>query len=452
MFAKKVDLSATGAPSMLTTSGLQDFETQTRPRLKLATPGRFNLRILLPVLNFGAEETGVGRYTFEMARFFADCGHEVHVLSAPPYYPWWEIQEPYSKWRPTRETQERIQITRVPLYVPKRPNGVRRLAHLGSMAVSSFLPSLFMPGSIDVVWLVQPSLVMAPAAFLAASRSRARTWMHVQDLEVAAADRLKVVPQQVVGSIKAFEAYLYKHCHSISTISDTMRSKLQDRCRHQIPVFPNWVDLHRITPARAPSPYREELGIPDGTVVALYSGNMGEKQGLDIIVQAARMLRECPDLLFVMAGQGAVRSALEKMAEGLPNLRFLPLQPSERMSEFLALGDIHLVPQKAGVGDLVMPSKMTGILSAGKPVVATCEPGDELGKVVEHCGIATPPGDAPSFARAIMDLMDNPQRRLEWGRSGRFYAEKNLSECAILPKMERHLWDVAGLKRFGRMD
>jgi colanic acid biosynthesis glycosyl transferase WcaI len=450
MLADHDDKRAPGTSNMLTSSGLEELHVPTRRSPRLAVPARYNLRILLPVLNFGEEETGVGRYTFEMARFFADCGHEVHVLCAPPYYPWWEIQKPYSRWMPQRETLERIKVFRVPLYVPKRPNGIRRLAHLGSMAVSSFLPSLMTPGGIDLVWIVQPSLVMAPAAFLAAARSNAPTWMHVQDLEVAAADRLKVVPETVVGGIKKFESFLYKRCQSVSTISSTMRSKLRDRCEHDIPVFPNWVDLHRITPMQAPSPYREELGIPDGTVVALYSGNMGEKQGLDIIVEAARQLRERPDLLFVMAGQGAVRPKLEQMAEGLTNMRFLPLQPSERMNDFLALGDIHLVPQKAGVGDLVMPSKMTGILSSGRPVVATCEPGDELGLVVEHCGLATPPGDTPAFAQAIVDLLDNPERRREWGLAGRIYAERNLSDCAILPKMERHLWKVSGVRELGR--
>lgn len=415
--------------------------------LRQLPTGRSGLRILLPVLNFGAEETGVGRYTFEMARHFAQAGHEVKVICAPPYYPWWKIQEPYRGWKFTRESIEGMDILRCPLYVPSRPTGIKRLAHLASLATTSLLPSLILPRNIDLVWFAQPSLSMSPVAMLAALKCRAPTWMHVQDLEVTAADRLNVLPEFVTDAIGSLEALLYERCSAISTISHTMRKQLETRCLHEIPLFPNWVDVDFIQPLKGPSPYRAELGIPDSTTVLLYSGNMGEKQGLDIIIESAKILHDQSDLLFLLAGQGATRPRLEESAKGLANVRFLPLQPSERMSDFLALGDIHLVPQKAGVGDLVMPSKMTGILSAARPVVATCEPDDELAVTVKECGLAVTPGDAAGFAKAIQQMVDSPQARKALGMAGRIYAEKHLSHKAILPRMEKYLWQVAGVAR-----
>ncbi|MEN9355600.1 MAG: hypothetical protein RL318_2925 [Fibrobacterota bacterium] len=407
--------------------------------------GRSGLRILLPVLNFGAEETGVGHYTYEMARFFAQAGHEVTVICAPPYYPWWKVQEPHRSWKYARESIDGMNVIRCPIYVPSRPSGVKRLLHLASLSTSSLFPALFQSRNFDLVWLAQPSLSMSPIAMMASLLSKARTWMHVQDLEVAAANRLKVLPEFVTDAIGSMESLLYEQCSAISTISHGMRKQLETRCLHDIPIFPNWVDLDFIRPMQDASPYRAELGIPDGITVALYSGNMGEKQGLDIVIEAAKVLQERTDLLFVLAGQGAIRSRLEESAKGLANVRFLPLQPAERMSEFLALGDIHLVPQKAGVGDLVMPSKMTGILSAARPVIATCDLEDELAVTVKECGLAVRPGDSAAFAKAIVEMLESPEARKALGMAGRIYAEKNLSHKAILPRMEAYLWKIAGV-------
>lgn len=426
-------------------------DTSSRMGEPVALPtlpeGRTGLRVVMPVLNFGAEETGVGRYTYEMARHFAACGHEVQVVCAPPYYPWWKVQEPYRSWKPCRETIDGMDVLRCPLYVPSRPSGLKRLIHLASISTSSLLPALLKRGKADVVWVAQPSLTMTPIGWLAAKKMDAALWMHVQDLEVAAADRLDVLPQIVTDAIGSVESFLYERCDAVSTISHAMRTQLELRCLHKIPLFPNWVDVDFIQPLKGPSPYRQELGIPDEIMVALYSGNMGEKQGLDVVVDAARRLQDRKDILFVLAGQGATRPHLEAKAADLPNVRFLPLQPSERMSEFLALGDVHLVPQKAGVGDLVMPSKMTAILSAAKAVVATCEPGDELGVIVKECGLTVAPGDDEAFAHAVVQMVESPEARRALGKAGRIYAERHLSHKAILPRMEAFLWTLAGVER-----
>lgn len=429
------------------THGDNSYHMATPVGLRSLPEGRTGLRVVMPVLNFGAEETGVGRYTYEMARYFAQCGHDVQVVCAPPYYPWWKVQEPYRSWKLCRETIDGMDVLRCPLYVPSRPTGLKRLLHLASISTASLFPSLFKRGKADVVWVAQPSLTMTPIGWLAAKKMGAALWMHVQDLEVAAADRLDVLPQIVTDAIGSVESFLYERCDAVSTISHAMRTQLETRCLHKIPLFPNWVDVDFIQPMKGPSPYRAELGIPDDVMVALYSGNMGEKQGLDVVVDAAQLLQHRKDILFILAGQGATRPHLEAKSEGLPNVRFLPLQPSERMSEFLALGDVHLVPQKAGVGDLVMPSKMTAILSAAKAVVATCEKEDELAVIVKECGLSVAPGDAQAFADAVVQMVESPEARKALGLAGRIYAEKNLSHKAILPRMEAFLWTVAGVAK-----
>src|SRR5437879_3671640 len=140
-------------------------------------------------------------------------------------------------------------------------------------------------------------------------------------------------------------------------------------------LFPNWVDTGAIFPMEEPSPLRRELEIPGGAVVTLYSGSMGAKQGIEQLIEAARLLADRPAIRIVICGDGAGLPELRAMARELPNVRFLPLQPPERLNALLNLADVHALPQKPAVADLVMPSKLIGMLASGRPVVATVHDG-----------------------------------------------------------------------------
>jgi colanic acid biosynthesis glycosyl transferase WcaI len=206
--------------------------------------------------------------------------------------------------------------------------------------------------------------------------------------------------------------------------------------------FPNWVDISAIQPLAGPSPYRAELGIAPDAVVALYSGNMGGKQGLEVLADAARLLQDAPQVQFVLCGNGAGRADLVARCQGLANVRFLDLQPMERLGDLLGLADVHLLPQRADAADLVMPSKLTGMLASGRAVVATAHPDTELGRVVaQHCGLVVPPEDAAALAGAIRTLAAHPAERTRMGLAGRMYAEKELSRDTILARFESHLLD-----------
>ena len=197
-------------------------------------------------------------------------------------------------------------------------------------------------------------------------------------------------------------------------------------------VFPNWVDTGMIYPLDKANRYRSALGIPDGRIVVLYSGNMGRKQGLDVLMEAATLLREDTKIQFVLCGQGAARNELEARASGVSNIIFLPLQPLEKLNELLNLADIHALPQQAGAADLVMPSKLSGMLASGRPVIATAEPGTELFEVVSQVGMITPPGEPRLFAEAIQRLADRPTERLRLGALGRSYARRHWDRRRVL--------------------
>ncbi len=151
-----------------------------------------------------------------------------------------------------------------------------------------------------------------------------------------------------------------------------------------------------------------------------------------------------PNLRFVFCGNGAGRADLEARCAGLPNVTFLDLQPLERLGDLLTCADIHLLPQRADAADLVMPSKLTGMLASGRPVVVTAHPGTEVARVVEGCGRVVPPEQADVFADAIAALADDAEQRARFGAAARRYAEENLDKDAVLRRFEAELLKLSG--------
>lgn len=406
------------------------------------------MKLLFYGINYSPELTGIGKYTGEMASWFAAAGHDVRVITAPPYYPNWKVGEGYSAGRYQREERNGVTVFRTPLWVPARPGGLKRLVHLASFALAS-MPTLFRQWrwAPDVVWVVEPPLMCAPAAAAFASLTGAKSWLHIQDYEVDAAFDLGLIKGKTLRRwVEAAERWLLRRFDVVSTISGRMvdRAMAKGVASERVVLFPNWVDISGIAPLQQASPYRAELGFAgDDTVVVQYSGNMGNKQGLEILAEVAKLLQyDAPQVQFVFGGNGSGRADLEARCAGLPNVRFLDLQPLERLNEWLGLADIHLLPQRADAADLVMPSKLTGMLASGRAVVATTHAHTELGRVVEQdaaCGLVVPPEDAKAMADAIRTLAADAAMRGSMGANGRRYAERELSQDQILKRFEQQL-------------
>ena len=419
------------------------------------------MKILIYGINFTPELTGIGKYSGEMAERLCADGHQVRVVTAPPYYPEWRVREGYTWWRYQRESylfppqsesyqysgqsgleKSHFDVFRCPLWVPRKPSGLKRLLHLASFALSSF-PVMF--GQIfwrpEVVFVVEPPLFCAPQAWLCGRLAGAKVWLHIQDFEVDAAFELGLLPSSFRNTVGALERGLMRRFDRVSTISKRMKDCLSDKdvsIEKQV-FFPNWVDTQLIFPLEYPSPMREELGIAPDATVLLYSGNMGEKQGLEIIIECAHRLVEQRKIVFVLCGDGAAYARLRKMSESLRNILWLPLQPFERLNDLLNLADIHLLPQRGAAADLVMPSKLTGILASGRPVVATAVPGTQVAAVVEACGIVTEPENAEEFTNAIVELVGSREKRVQLGNAAREYAIRNLGRNEVLAQFERNL-------------
>jgi colanic acid biosynthesis glycosyl transferase WcaI len=401
------------------------------------------MKIVIYGLNFAPELTGTGKYTGEMAAWLAARGHDVTAIAAPPYYPQWRVQPGYRAGRYATHTWQGVKVHRAPLWVPAAPGGAKRLLHLATFALSSLpLLALCALRRPDVILVVEPALFCAPGAVAAATLCGAKAWLHIQDYEVDAAFELGLLKGRGLRRVvTALERWLMRRFDRVSTISSRMRARgiAKGVDASKLALFPNWIDVAAARAGRTAHDYRRQLGIPADAVVAMYSGNMGGKQGLDTLADVARILRRRTDIHFVFCGDGPQREDLNRRCAKLDRVHFLPLQPAERLAALLACADVHLLPQRAGAADLVMPSKLTGMLASGRPVICGAAPDTELATVVAQCGMVVPPEHPYAMARALLRLARNPQRRAALGDAAWRYAQSQLHTDNVLLAFEQEL-------------
>ena len=421
-----------------------------------AADGKARLRILIYGLNYSPELTGIGKYTGEMAAWLAQRGHEVRVVTAPPYYPAWRIREDYRNkgYHVERAPGEPL-VYRTPLYVPERPTGIKRIVHLVSFVLGSF-PIMFRQvyWQPEVVFTVEPTFFCAPLTVFVSKCAGAASWLHVQDFEVDAAFELGLLPAQgpVHDAALRLENFFIYAFDRVSGISGRMveRAIAKGISTDRAILFPNWVDVDSIHPLSRDSRSRnrvlQELARtqPDicSKTIVLYSGNMGAKQGLERLGPLAESFHGNPQVHFLFCGDGAFRGRLEAMVHGLPNVTLLPLQPLDRLNELLNAADIHLLPQRASAADLVMPSRLSAMLASGRPVIATAHSGTQIASVVEGRGLVVPPEDSEALHGAVQRLVADPALRVQLGIAAREYAESHLCKDNVLEQFERDLEDL----------
>jgi colanic acid biosynthesis glycosyl transferase WcaI len=416
------------------------------------------LRLLFVSLNFSPELTATGKYTGEMAEWFAERGHMVDAIAGMPHYPEWSIREDYKGRGFAQECLKGVTVLRTPHTVPRADRvsaGARILMECSFSAASLYwwLGIMLRRQSYDVVIAICPPMQDAVMPWLYGLIRRVPWVFHIQDFQVDAAVRLKMLKLGVFGRVLyGIENFFLKQASRVSTITPAMCRRAAEKGTDPGRVWhvPNWADITGIVPSDRDNGFRRELGLSDDQTLVLYAGGMGAKQGLEVVVEAAAALRDHGSIQFAIVGMGADRPRLEAMAAALEltNLRFLPLQPLERVSEMLAAGDIHLVVQRADAADLVMPSKLSNILAAGRPVIATATAQTALHDTLEghDCGITVEPENVQALSLAVLRLSADTPARQRMGVNGRRYAEQYLSKDAILGRFEEQLIDLSNAR------
>lgn len=405
------------------------------------------MKILVYGINYSPELTGIGKYTGEMVEWMVRQGHEVRVITAPPYYPQWKVGERFSSWRYFREEGDAT-VWRCPLYVPAQPSTLKRLFHLASFALSSFFPlitqSQWKP---DRIIGVIPTLFCSPGIRLLAKLSGARTILHVQDYEVDAMLGLGLAATgnstMIARIARAFERSSLLSVDNVSTISRSMMQKAQEKgvAAEKLIFFPNWSEVERFSKVDSADieQIRQRFDLPTDKKIILYSGNIGEKQGVENIVEAATQTQDKP-WIYVIVGQGGGKSRIEQMvlARGLKNVKFYPLQPYELLPALLRLADSHLVIQRRGAADAVLPSKLTNILAVGGNAVITADADTELGQLCQNypgIAICIEPESVTKLITGIAETLTMP----EYNKIARSYAESALDKNNVLNHFINHL-------------
>lgn len=406
-------------------------------------------RLLLIGGNFSPEQTGIGKYNGEMIKWLAAGGYDCSVITSYPYYPQWKVQPPYEKhknWYKKEVIQEdgwqgKITVYRCPQYVPAKPSGKTRMLLDFSFAVSAFfkLLQLLPRKKFDVVISVVPPFHLGLLAVLYKKLRGAKVLYHVQDMQIEAARDLNMIKSpRLIKMLFGLERYILKRADMVSSISDGMMNKIQQKAGKDIFFFPNWVDVTLFHPLEERMLLKTEYGFAASDKIVLYSGAIGEKQGLEAILYAANRLKDQDGLKFLICGSGPYKETLMGLAEemGLQNVIFFPLQPFERFNHFLNMADVHLVIQKGNASDLVMPSKLTTILAVGGLALVTANSGTSLHKLVSthNMGIVVDAEDQDALNEGIIRSMNGNVR--EMASNGRAYAETYLSVGKIMSRFE----------------
>lgn len=396
------------------------------------------MKIVVLGPHFAPDTAPTGTVLTRIVEELAAHGHELHVVTSLPWYRAHRIEPGWTGRLVRTEQVEWGTITRIhPFPGDDKSNLVRRALGFLAFSVLAGVAALRAGGwfrRADAVFAMSPPLTLGLTGWIVSRLRRGRLLFNIQDVFPDAAVRTGAITNRRVIAVASWlERVSYRRADAVTVLSDDLRDnvagKVDEDTARRVHVIPNFVDTDRIAPADRMTDYRAELGF-DARPIVLYAGNVGFSQSLDLVVAAARA---CPDLGFVINGDGAARAELERGAADVANLRFVGYQPIERLPEVLATGDIHVVPLRVGLGDVSVPSKTYSSLAAGRPVVASIDPGTEIPRLLGEAGagVSVPPDDPDAFVAALRRLADDASARSALGESGRRWVVEHASPAAI---------------------
>jgi colanic acid biosynthesis glycosyl transferase WcaI len=392
------------------------------------------IAVLCP--HFAPDLAPTGEVMSRIVRELAELGDEIHVVTALPWYLHHRVEPEWQGRLVQTERNEWGSITRVHPFPTDKSSIPRRAAAFGAFSALAGLSGL-RGGRVDGVLAMSPPLTLGLTGYaMRVARGRPLVF-NIQDVFPDVAVELGAIRnQKLITLFRRVEKLSYDRADAVTVLSndlqDNVVEKIGEHHRSKVRVIPNFVDTDAIRPADRMTAYRRELNIGDETVV-LYAGNVGLSQSLDLVVHAARELAGDPSVVFVINGGGSGLETIRAAAADLPNVRFAPYQPRERLAEVLATGDIHLVPLRRGLARSSVPSKTYSVLAAGRPLLASVDPGTEVARLVAaaDAGLAVTPDDPAAFLSGLRQLLADPAGCDAMGRSGRAYVESWASPAAV---------------------
>lgn len=404
------------------------------------------LRVTIIGLNYWPEPTGNAPYTSSLAEGLSAAGHSVRVITGYPHYPEWKLAEGYTGWS-REEAVNGVQVKRLRHYIPKRPTTLQRL----HMEVSFGIRSLFARwGDPDVVLLVSPALF---SSGIVALRERMRrrgpsVGIWVQDIYSRGVVETGTGGGRVGKVVGTLEAAILRSADGVVAIHDRFKSYMVHSLGVQdskVRVIRNWTHLPA-SPVSGHAEMRAQLGWSAEDVVVLHAGNMGMKQGLGNVIEAARIAQgRKSNVKFVLMGDGNQREKLEEMSTGLGNVQFVDPLPDKQFLRALAAADLLLVNERPGVRDMAVPSKLTSYFNTGLPVIAATDDGSVTASEIQASGGGVRvDADSPAGLVDIAEALGRDAAAAsELGSRGLRFRNETLSEAAAIAHYNEFITSLA---------
>jgi putative colanic acid biosynthesis glycosyltransferase WcaI len=349
---------------------------------------------------------------------------------------------------PGRTEHDGVEIVRVRSTAFDRSNLLLRAINYVTYLLGSLSAGLS-SRKPDVVLCMTDPPVIANVALFIARRFRVPLVVVSQDVFPEIAVELKRLENKsLIALLRGLIGYYLRRADRVVAIGDTMRRRLVEKGApaDRIAVIPNWVDTSAIAPADKDNEWSREHGLADRFVV-MHSGNIGHAQNLDALIRATTFLRDLDDLTVAIIGGGARHAELLALCERLEAdpVVFLGYQPRELLSLSLSSADLHVVGLASGLSGYVVPSRLYGILAAGRPVIVAADADSETAHVVERegCGVVVPPGQPPLLAAAIRAAHDGELDLAEMGKRGREYVVREADRLVAFGRYRSLLHELA---------
>jgi colanic acid biosynthesis glycosyl transferase WcaI len=395
------------------------------------------MRILLLSTYFRPDVGANATIMTKLAEEFVASGHEVTVVTSIPHYDTNRSWPEYSKKLVYAEQQDGMRIYRVRVYATDdRSNIAKRLAAYGSFSLLSFLRAATLPKH-DVILVPSPPLSNGVIGDFLGRLHGTPFVYNVQDIWPDVAIRAGILTnEKAIKRLKKMEHYVYRRAARISVISEGFRRNLEAKGvpEDKISVVPNFSDTEFMTPVPKQNDFSRKHAL-ESKFVALFAGNMGFSQGLEVVLDAAKLLRGNEEIKFLMVGNGAAKNKAKSYCESakLDNVEFLPFQAHEDVPAMYGAADVCLIPLKRGFTTESVPSKLFTIMAAGKPAVAAVDQDSDTWKLIRdaRCGTCVEPEDATALADAINGYYLSPDAARKSGRNARRYVEHHFRASTI---------------------
>jgi colanic acid biosynthesis glycosyl transferase WcaI len=405
------------------------------------------MRVIVLSVNYWPEVTGIGALTTYRAEYLSSVGHEIEVCTTFPYYPDWKVPPEYKGKLGRKEKHNGVSIVRSYAYVPNSVTPLRRILFEASFIIGVTLRALLRKRP-DVLLVVSPPLGLAATAILLSRLWSVPYVFDVEDLQPDSASDLGMLPRWAVKLLYKVENAAYRHARLVTTLTQSMRQKIIDKGFREdhVELFEPRMDgsLIDLLPEEGDG-FRRRYDLEEKFLVT-YSGNMGVKQGLDVILDAAALNRGDDSMLFLCAGNGVDCERIKRRAAelDLANVRFLPLLDEKDFRGLLAASNVCLVTQQHSVSEIAFPSKIVTYLAAGRPIIASVNPECEVARITRESGAGrVVEAENPlALLEAVRGLRNADLCRA--GENGRAYASMRWSSGRVLEHLERSLAAAAG--------